>query len=224
MKEELDTLTSVQKNAKSPFVVIFGGAKISDKLKAVEAVIGNADKVIISGGMAYTFVKAQGFDIGKSMVEESMIPVAKELMSKYADKICISSDFMCATKFANEKPTYKTQESGLGKLMGLDIGKKSIEKFTKIISTANTVLWNGPMGVTEFSHYETGTNEICEAIAKRTKKGAFTVIGGGDSAAAAEKLGKESSFSFISTGGGASLRLIEGSDLEGLGSIKKRLF
>lgn len=224
MQEELKVLTSVQQNAKNPFVVIFGGAKISDKLKAVKAVIENADKVIISGGMAYTFVAAQGFDIGTSMVETSMIPVAKELMATYKDKIAISTDFMCAPKFANVAPTYKTQEDGLGKLMGLDIGKNSIAKFKRIIKTANTVLWNGPMGVTEFSHYENGTNKICEAIAERTANGAFTVIGGGDSAAAAEKLNKESSFSFISTGGGASLRLIEGSDLDALASIKKRLF
>lgn len=224
MKEELDVLTSIQKNSKAPFVVIFGGAKISDKLKAVKAVIENADKVIISGGMAYTFVAAQGFDVGSSMVETSMIPIAKELMVTYKDKIAISTDFMCAPKFANIKPVYKTQEDGLGKLMGLDIGKNSIAKFKRIIKTANTVLWNGPMGVTEFSYYENGTNKICEAIAERTANGAFTVIGGGDSAAAAEKLNKESSFSFISTGGGASLRLIEGSDLDALSSIKKRLF
>lgn len=108
--------------------------------------------------------------------------------------------------------------------MGLDIGKKSIAEFKKVIANANTVLWNGPMGVTEFKNYATGTNEICEAIAKRTKTGAFTVIGGGDSAAAAEKLKKESSFSFISTGGGASLKLIEGSELEGIASIKTRFF
>lgn len=224
MKEELKTLSSVVKTAQKPFVVIFGGAKISDKLKAVNAVIQKADKVIISGGMAYTFVAAQGFDVGKSMVEESMIPTAKELMMNYKDKICISCDFMCSPTFSDTKPVYRTQEEGLGQYMGLDIGEKSIAEFKKVIATANTVLWNGPMGVTEFKNYAKGTNEICEAIAKRTKAGAFTVIGGGDSAAAAEKLNKESSFSFISTGGGASLKLIEGSELEGIASIKTRFF
>lgn len=222
MHNELEMLNKVVSSAKSPFVVIFGGAKISDKLKAVNVVINRADKVIVSGGMAYTFVAAQGFDVGKSMVEESMIPVAKELMEKYKDKLCISSDFMCSPTFSDTKPEYRTQEEGMKGLMGLDIGKRSIKEFVKIINTANTILWNGPMGVTEFSHYENGTNKICEAIAKRTESGAFTVIGGGDSAAAAEKLNKESSFTFISTGGGASLRLIEGSGLDALGSISKK--
>lgn len=224
MREELKTLSNVVKNPKAPFVVIFGGAKISDKLKAVNAVINNADKVIISGGMAYTFVAAQGFNVGKSMVEESMIPTAKELMKNYKDKICISTDFMCSPSFSDTKPVYRTQEEGMNGLMGLDIGPKSIAAFAEVIKSANTVLWNGPMGVTEFKHYEKGTNDVCEAIAERTKAGAFTVIGGGDSAAAAEKLNKESSFSFISTGGGASLKLIEGSSLDGIASIKSKFF
>ena len=220
MKKELTTLESVVKNPKTPYLVIFGGAKVSDKIKAVNAVIKKASKVIISGGMAYTFVAAQGFNIGKSMVESTMINVAKKLMKKYPDKLCISSDFMCSKKFENNKPIYRTKEEGMEGLMGLDIGKNSIEEFKKVIASANTILWNGPMGVTEFSNYANGTNQICKAIALRTKSGAFTVIGGGDSAAAAEKLKKESSFSFISTGGGASLRLIEGSKLEGIASIK----
>lgn len=220
MKKELETLSNVVKNPRVPYLVIFGGAKVSDKIKAVNAVIKKASKVIISGGMAYTFVAAQGFDVGKSMVEHSMIDVAKKLMKKYPNKLCISSDFMCSRKFENDKPIYKTKEDGLGDLMGLDIGKNSINSFNEVIKSANTILWNGPMGVTEFSNYANGTNQICKAIAMRTKAGAFTVIGGGDSAAAAEKLKKESSFSFISTGGGASLRLIEGSKLEGIASIK----
>lgn len=222
MQKELQTLSQVTESPKKPFVVLFGGAKVSDKLKAVNAVIQKADKVIISGGMAYTFAAAKGFNVGLSLVEKDMIPTAQELMKKYADKLSISCDFECSPEFANIEPTYRTQEQGMEGLMGLDIGPKSIELFKKDIATANTVLWNGPMGVTEFSYYEKGTNEICNAIAERTTKGAFTVIGGGDSAAAAEKLGKQDSFSFISTGGGASLTLIEGSELMGIASINNK--
>lgn len=222
MVKEIETLSNVIDNPTSPFLVIFGGAKVSDKLKAVENVIDKADKVIISGGMAYTFVAAQGYDVGLSLVEQNMIPVARELMDKYPEKLSISCDFMCSPEFANIEPEYRTQEEGLEGLMGLDIGKKSIEKFVKDINEANIILWNGPMGVTEFSEYAKGTNDICNAIAQRTKIGAYTVIGGGDSAAAAEKLGKQDSFSFISTGGGASLALIEGKELEGIASIKDK--
>ena len=219
MDKELNTLTRVIEKPKKPLLVIFGGAKVSDKLKAVESIIGVADKVIISGGMAYTFAAAKGFDVGLSLVEKDMIPVAQELMEKYGDKLCISSDFMCSPKFADLKPQYRTQEEGLKGLMGLDIGQKSIDEFVEQINDSYTILWNGPMGVTEFDNYTKGTNEICKSIAERTNAGAFTVIGGGDSAAAAEKLGMENSFSFISTGGGASLALIEGRDLEGISSI-----
>lgn len=222
MQKELETLSNVTNAPKSPFVVIFGGAKVSDKLKAVRAVIEKADKVIISGGMAYTFAAAQGFDVGLSLVEKDMIPTAQELMKEYGSKLTISSDFECSPEFANIEPTYRTQEEGLAGLMGLDIGPRSIAAFEADIANANTVLWNGPMGVTEFSYYEAGTNAICNAIAARTEQGAFTVIGGGDSAAAAEKLGKQDSFSFISTGGGASLTLIEGSNLMGIASINNK--
>ncbi|GAA5414737.1 phosphoglycerate kinase [Ureaplasma ceti] len=222
MQKELETLSEVTDEPKKPFVVLFGGAKVSDKLKAVRSVIEKADKVIISGGMAYTFAAAKGFDVGLSLVEKDMIPTAQELMAEYADKLSISCDFECSPQFENIEPTYRTQEEGMKGLMGLDIGPKSIELFKNDIATAQTVLWNGPMGVTEFSYYEKGTNEICNAIAERTEQGAFTVIGGGDSAAAAEKLGKQDSFSFISTGGGASLTLIEGSDLMGIASINDR--
>lgn len=222
METELRNLNHAVKNGKKPLVVIFGGAKISDKLKAITQLAPVADYLIIGGGMAYTFCKAQGFNVGKSMVEDSMIPAVKELMAKYGDKITISSDFECAKEFENSEPIYRTVEEGLEGLMGLDIGPKSIESFKAIIAKANTIVWNGPMGVTEFSHYATGTNEICKAIADRTEAGAFTVIGGGDSAAAAEKLNKETCFSFISTGGGASLKFLEGSTLEGIESIKNK--
>lgn len=220
MESELKQLSKAVDEPVSPFVVIFGGAKVSDKLKAVEAVIGKADKVIISGGMAYTFLKAQGYDMGLSSVEDHLLDTARDLLKKYPEKIVVSKDFLCSPTFSDEKPVYKTAEDGLKGYMGLDIGKKSIEEFKKIIKTANTILWNGPMGVTEFDHYETGTMEICKAIAERTKAGAYTVIGGGDSAAAAEKLGMEKSFSWISTGGGASLKMMEGTELVALVPIQ----
>ncbi len=222
METELQNLNFAIKNGKKPLTVIFGGAKISDKLKAITQLAPIADHLIIGGGMAYTFCKAMGYNVGTSMVEDSMIPAVKELLVKYKDKLTISSDFECAKEFANTEPVYRTIEEGLNGLMGLDIGPKSIEAFKAIIAKSNTIVWNGPMGVTEFSHYATGTNEICEAIAERTEAGSFTVIGGGDSAAAAEKLGKETCFSFISTGGGASLKFLEGSNLEGIASIKDR--
>ncbi len=219
MYRELTQLNKVVNEPIRPFTILFGGAKVSDKLLAVKSALNKADKVIISGGMAYTFLAAQGYDMGNSKVEKELIPLANELFKEYKDKIVISSDFLCAQSFANIPPIYKTKEDGLDGLIGLDIGAKSIKEFEDIIAKSNSILWNGPMGVTEFSHYTVGTNKICEAIAERTKLGALTVIGGGDSAAAAEKLNKESSFSWISTGGGASLVMLSGNDLVALDPI-----
>lgn len=223
MNEELKQLTKIVNNPIRPLAVIFGGAKVSDKSKAVEATLRTADKVIISGGMAYTFLAAQGYDMGLSKVENDFLDEAKRLLAQYPEKLVISSDFLCSPTFSDTEPVYRTKEEGLEGYMGLDIGEKSVKEFESVINSCNSILWNGPMGVTEFSHYTKGTNQICDAIAERTELGAFTVIGGGDSAAAAEKLGKQDSFSWISTGGGASLVLIEGKELMGIASIQESL-
>ncbi|MDE5599309.1 MAG: phosphoglycerate kinase [Ureaplasma sp.] len=223
MNEELKQLTKIVNNPIRPLAVIFGGAKVSDKSKAVEATLKTADKVIISGGMAYTFLAAQGYNMGLSKVENDFLDEARRLLSEYPEKLVISSDFLCSPTFSDTKPVYRTKEEGLEGYMGLDIGERSIKEFEEVINSCNSILWNGPMGVTEFSHYAKGTNDVCDAIAKRTELGAFTVIGGGDSAAAAEKLGKQDSFSWISTGGGASLVLIEGKELMGISSIGESL-
>lgn len=221
MAQEISNISKVLNNPIKPMTIIFGGAKVSDKIKAVKSAIEIADKVIISGGMAYTFLKALGYNMGNSNVEPQYFELVKGLYKENKDKIIISSDFMCSKTFSNEYPIYKTRADGLAGLYGLDIGKKSIEEFSKVVKESNSIIWNGPMGVTEFPNFEIGTRAIAEEIYRRTKLGAYTIIGGGDSAAAAEKLGQANAFSWISTGGGATLSLIENKKLVAIEPIEE---
>ena len=201
-----------------PFVAIIGGAKVSDKIAVIENMIQKADKIIIGGGMAYTFFKAQGLSIGNSLVEEDKIQLAKSFLDKGKDKIILPIDNACAQEFKDVEPIFSDGGNIQEGYMGLDIGPKSIELFKKELKGAKTVVWNGPMGVFEYSNYAKGTIAVCQAIANLDN--AFTVIGGGDSAAAAIKLGFADKFSHISTGGGASLTYMEGKELVGLSKIK----
>ena len=201
-----------------PFVAIIGGAKVSDKIAVIENMIQKADKIIIGGGMAYTFFKAQGLAIGNSLVEEDKIPLAKSFLEKGKDKIILPIDNACAKEFKDVEPIFSQGGNIQDGYMGLDIGPKSIELFKEKLKGAKTVVWNGPMGVFEYSNYAKGTIAVCQAIANLDN--AFTVIGGGDSAAAAIKLGFADKFSHISTGGGASLTYMEGKELVGLSKIK----
>lgn len=201
----------------SPFVAILGGAKVSDKIAVIENMLDKADKVIVGGGMAYTFMKAMGHEVGNSLLEEDKLELAKTIMAKGGDKLILPVDTVIADKFANDAEVKVVDRDVPEGWMGLDIGPKSIELFKETLQGAKTVVWNGPMGVFEMPNFAKGTLAVCEAISELP--GAVTVIGGGDSAAAAIQLGFEDKFSHISTGGGASLEYMEGKVLPGIAII-----
>ncbi|MGL4616665.1 MAG: phosphoglycerate kinase [Mycoplasmoidaceae bacterium] len=220
IEKELNMLSQACENPEQPLVVILGGAKIADKIKTIEKISKVASKILIGGGMAFTFLKAQGKEVGKSLVDENSIPVAKKFLDELGDKLVLPIDFNCAESI----PGYwslkvKEGEAFPSDMIGLDIGKKSIKLFCNEIKEAKTIIWNGPMGVFEDPKFSQGTRKVCKAIYKKTKKGAFTLIGGGDSASAAIKFGFESGFTHISTGGGASLAFLEGTILPGIEAI-----
>ena len=223
VEKEIKSILKAIDHPIHPYVAILGGAKVSDKLKVINNLLNKADKIIICGGMAYTFHKALGEDIGKSLCEDDMIPIAKEMLEKGKEKIVLTDDCVANTEYADTPGKIIEFGQSFNGLEGLDIGPKSIEKFKRVLDSAKTVVWNGPCGVCEFKNYANGTRQIIEELVKITKDGAYTLIGGGDSAAAIPALGfKEDQFSFISTGGGASLALIEGSDLVGIDPIKNK--
>ena len=206
---------------KRPLVAILGGAKVSDKIGVIENLLEKADYVLVGGGMMFTFLKAQGYGIGSSLCEEDKIELAKSLLEKANGKLILPVDTIAAPKFSNDCDfvTVSTKEVP-DEMMGLDIGPKSIELFSQYISDAKTVVWNGPMGVFEMSNFANGTIGVCEAIAKNSE--AVTIIGGGDSAAAAIQLGFADDFTHISTGGGASLEYLEGKELPGITCLSKK--
>ena len=219
VQRELDVFKEALETPKRPFVAILGGAKVSDKIGVIKNLMKIADTVIVAGGMSYTFLKAQGYEVGTSLVEEDKIPLAKELLEEGKGILEFAIDFKVTKEFSNETPVriadyndFKEDE------MGLDIGPKTLEKFENIIKNASQVIWNGPVGVFEMSNFAGGTEGICEALAK--KEDAMTIIGGGDSAAAAIQMGFKDSFTHISTGGGASLEYLEGKELPGLKALK----
>ncbi|MFD1900261.1 phosphoglycerate kinase [Enterococcus termitis] len=221
MEKEIKFVGEAVTAPKRPFVAILGGAKVSDKIGVIENLIAKADKILIGGGMTYTFYKAKGIEIGNSLVEEDKVALAKELIEKAGDKLILPIDSVCAKEFSNDVETVVTDGEAVPEgYMGLDIGPKSIELFTKELAGAKTVVWNGPMGVFEMSNFAKGTVGVCEAIANLAD--ATTIIGGGDSAAAAIQLGFADKFTHISTGGGASLELLEGKELPGLAAINDK--
>ncbi|MEK2456843.1 phosphoglycerate kinase [Tetragenococcus halophilus] len=220
MEKEIEFIGEAVDNPKRPMVAILGGAKVSDKIGVIENLIEKADKILIGGGMTYTFYKAKGEDIGNSMVEEDKVDLAKSLIEKAGDKLVLPVDSVTAKEFSNDVAT-ETYEGAIPEgQMGLDIGPKTVENFSNILKDAKTVVWNGPMGVFEMSNFAKGTIGVCEAIA--SLQDATTIIGGGDSAAAAESLGFADKFTHISTGGGASLELLEGKALPGLAAINDK--
>ena len=198
-------------------VAILGGAKVSDKIGVIENLLKVADKVIVGGGMFYTFAAAQGHTIGKSLVEEDKIELAKSFLEKANGKLILPVDSVCNTEFANEGDIITCGEDVPEGYMGLDIGPKSIELFKKELEGAKTVIWNGPMGVFEMDNFAKGTIDLCEILANLPD--CNTIIGGGDSAAAVMKLGYADKVSHISTGGGASLEYMEGKVLPGIAAI-----
>ena len=223
IQKEIDIMGKALEDPARPFVAILGGAKVSDKIGVINNLIEKVDALIIGGGMAYTFNKAQGAKIGKSLCEEDKVELAKELLKKAEAKgvkLYLPTDTVAAETFAADADSKVCPASDIpDDWQGLDIGPKSIELFTQVIKSAKTVVWNGPMGVFEFEKFAVGTKAVAKAIAE---SGAVSIIGGGDSAAAVEKLGYADKMTHISTGGGASLEFLEGKELPGIACLQDR--
>lgn len=220
MEKEIKFIGEAVEEPKRPMIAILGGAKVSDKIGVIENLIPKADKILIGGGMTYTFYEAKGIKIGNSLVEADKVELAKELIEKAGDKLVLPIDNVCAPEFSNDVETQVIEGDIPEGLMALDIGPASVKLFSDTLQGAKTVVWNGPMGVFEMSNFAKGTIGVCEAIANL--EDATTIIGGGDSAAAAEQLGFADKFTHISTGGGASLELLEGKELPGLAAINDK--
>ncbi len=221
VEKEVTALSAAIYNPKRPLIAIVGGAKVSDKIAVIDNLLTIADKVLIGGGMAYTFLKAQGLQVGKSLLEEDKIELAKEYLARGQDKLVLPVDHKVADNFSVDANTKIVANDEIPEdYMGLDIGPKTIELFKKELEGAKTVIWNGPMGVFEMEPFAQGTLEVCRAISELDE--ANTVIGGGDSAAAAIQLGFKEKFTHISTGGGASLEFMEGKQLPGIEVIANK--
>ncbi len=218
MQKEIEFLSGTLENPKKPFVAILGGAKVSDKIGVIENLLEKVDKILIGGGMAFTFLKAQGFEIGKSICEDDKLEEANNILKKAEEKnikIVLPKDVHVAKEYSNDSEDKIVQTANIPvDFEGMDIGLKTIETFIDELEGAKTILWNGPLGVCEFDKFRIGTEKIAESISKNRE--AISIVGGGDSVAAIKKLGLEDNFSHISTGGGASLELLEGKALPGL--------
>lgn len=224
INSELAAMDKVLKSAQKPFTAVMGGAKVSDKILIIDNLLDRVDNLIIGGGMTYTFIKASGGRIGNSLCEEDKLDVAKAVMEKAKAKgvnLLFPVDGVNADKFDAEANTYSSAIDEVNDgWMGLDIGPKSIELFEKVIMESKTILWNGPMGVFEMEKFAAGTTAIAKAVARATEKGAFSLIGGGDSVAAINKNGLADKVSYVSTGGGAMLEYMEGKKLPGITAIR----
>ena len=221
LENEITYIKEAVENPVRPFVAILGGSKVSDKIGVIENLLEKADKVLIGGGMTYTFYKAQGIEIGNSLVEEDKLEVAKALLEKANGKLILPVDSKEANAFADYTEVKDTEGEAVDPgFLGLDIGPKSIAKFDQELTGAKTVVWNGPMGVFENPDFQAGTIGVMDAIVKQP--GVKSIIGGGDSAAAAINLGRADKFSWISTGGGASMELLEGKVLPGLAALTEK--
>lgn len=217
IEKELNAL-NVLENPEHPFIVILGGAKVADKIGVIENLVTKADKILIGGGMAFTFLKAQGYEIGKSLLDEENIDFCKKMLENYKEKIELPVDFAVTNEYTNDEEYRVKEINNIGyDEMGLDIGPQSIEKYQNIIKTASIVLWNGPLGVYEFDKYKKGTDELLEyAVSNNIKM----ILGGGDIVAAASNSGYKEKVYHASTGGGATLEFLEGKKLPGLEAIK----
>jgi phosphoglycerate kinase len=223
MEKEIKFLGEAVENPVRPFVAIIGGAKVSDKIEIVKSLLNKADKVIVAGGMAYTFDVANGKIIGNSLFEADKVELAKELIAEAGDKLVLPTDALAADAFSNDADTYVAADGIKDGYMGLDIGPASIDLFKDVLKDAKTVVWNGPMGVFEMPNFAKGTLAIGEELVKVTAdNGATTIVGGGDSTAAVQQLGVADQLSHISTGGGASLEYLEGKELPGIAAINEK--
>ena len=217
--KELSIMGKALDDPKRPFVAVLGGAKVSDKINVINNLLEKADTIIIGGGMAYTFKKAQGFEVGNSLLEADRIDYAKEMIAKAEAKgvkFLLPVDNYCASEFSADAEPVLVEGNIPENLMGMDIGPKTVELFTAAVKGAGTIVWNGPMGVFEFDKFAGGTKAMAKALAE---SGAVTIVGGGDSAAAVEKLGFADKITHISTGGGASLEFLEGKELPGVACL-----
>ena len=223
MAREIENAEKVLNKPERPFTAIMGGAKVSDKLELIEALLDKVDNLIIGGGMAYTFVKARGGEIGQSLVELDKLDLANELVKKADEKgvnLVLPTDAQIADRFANDANVYDGPNDQIpADKQGLDIGKESAQHFKDVIMASNTLLWNGPMGVFEMDTFAKGTKAVADAVVAATERGAFSLIGGGDSAAAVSKFGMTEHVSYVSTGGGALLEYMEGKTLPGVKAI-----
>lgn len=223
LSEEVDNLEKVMTKPEKPFTAIIGGAKVSSKIQIISNLMDKVDNIIIGGGMAYTFLKAQGGKVGSSLVEDDQLKTAKaalELAKKKGVNILLPEDSVAADKFAEDANTVTCPSDEIedGR-MGLDIGPKAVAAYSECIENSKTILWNGPMGVFEMEAFQAGTKSIAESVAKATEKGAYSLVGGGDSVAAVNKFGLAEKVSYVSTGGGAMLEYIEGKKLPGVKAI-----
>lgn len=218
VRAELEVLRTVAEDPEKPYAVVLGGSKVSDKLGVIEALAPKVDNLIIGGGMCFTFLAAKGLSVGSSLLQEEMVDTCRELLEKYGEQIVLPTDVVVASEFAADadRKTVDATEIPDG-WMGLDIGPESAKAFAAVLAEAKTVFWNGPMGVFEMEAFADGTRQVAQAIIDSTTGGCFSVVGGGDSAAAVRTLGlDEDGFSHISTGGGASLEYLEGKELPGV--------
>ncbi|MDB9884783.1 phosphoglycerate kinase [Candidatus Marinimicrobia bacterium] len=222
IEKELEFLDKSMSLPKKPLTLILGGAKIDTKIDLINRFIQIADQIIIGGGMAFTFLKAKGKDVGTSLIDPSMIPEAKKILANARGKtnLIFPKDFICAKSMNHKKQLICNSNEIPSDLMGLDIGPSSIDEFSKIIRNSGTVLWNGPMGVFEVDGFHLGTEKIAESISNVTNEGSTTIVGGGDSAAAIKKFGMLNNFSHISTGGGATLSLLSGNTMPAIYALE----
>lgn len=225
LQKELDYLQGAVDVPKRPFAAIVGGSKVSSKISVIEAMLGKVDKLVLGGGMVFTFLKARGYDVGASLVEDDQLELAKKLEKIAADKgvkLYLATDVVVADKFAADANNKVVDIDAIpAGWMGLDIGPKSIATIQEGLADCKTVIWNGPMGVFEFDAFAKGTNAVATTLAELTSKGCITIIGGGDSVSAVEKAGLAEKMSHISTGGGASLELLEGKVLPGVAALNE---
>lgn len=223
LEKEIKYLSESVNSPKRPFVAVLGGAKVSDKIPVIENLLDKVDTIIVGGGMTYTFYKAKGLPIGKSILEEDRVELAGELIKKAADRgvdLLLPVDSIVSEEFNNDAPFKKVAQDGIEDgWMALDIGPESINLFSRVISEAGTVIWNGPMGVFEMDNFSKGTFAVARSLADATKKGTISIIGGGDSAAAIKKAGLDKEVTHVSTGGGASLEYLEGNELPGITAL-----
>lgn len=222
VQSEVEVLADLSGDPAHPYAVVLGGSKVSDKLAVIEALAPKVDTLVIGGGMCFTFLAARGHEVGSSLLQEEMIDTCKDLLSRFGDVISLPVDVVVADEFAADAGHSTVPADAIPDgTMGLDIGPESVAKFSEKLAAAKTVFWNGPMGVFEFEAFSAGTRGVAEAIITATKNGAFSVVGGGDSAAAVRTLGLgEENFSHISTGGGASLEYLEGKELPGVTALE----